>query len=234
MEGVSKNKKVARICRSTRAFLIPVLACIVFGFLAIPQKAQVTLPIVVGNTSDTVVAGACLPSTQGGNPADCSLRGAILQANAGSSNSIIRFEIPASDPSCSAGLCVIELTSALSDIIHPLSIVGPGADKLFVTPATGVNVRIFHVTTTGTVSISDLTIFGGRAPGGNGAGILKTGTGILNVTNTLLINNIADFDAGVLYGGAGTVNVTNSTFRDNRAGANGGTGAGGGGIVVVG
>jgi hypothetical protein len=206
----------------------------VFGFLANPQNAQITIPIIVGNTSDTLIAGACV---QGGDTFNCSLRGAIEQANAGSSNSIIRFGIPSYDPFCSAGVCTINLTRALPAITQPASIVGPGADKLIVKPATGVNARIFHVATAGTVSISDITISDGKArngdpAGGNGAGILKIGTGVLNLTNTVLNNNVADFDSGGIYGGGGTVNVTNSTLTNNRAGANGGTGAGGGGIAA--
>ena len=98
--------------RNKLSVIIAVLVCVVFGLLALPQKAQVTIPIIVGNTADTVVPGAC---TQSGNPANCSLRGAIEQANVGSSNSIIRFEIPDSNPSCSAGVCTINLTSALPE-----------------------------------------------------------------------------------------------------------------------
>ena len=216
--------------RNRRAVIISLVACVVFGFFAGPQKAQITIPIFVGNTSDIVVPAAC---AQGGNTANCSLRGAIEQANASPSNSIIRFAIPASDPFCSGtGNCTIKLLSALPSITEPASIIGPGADKLTVARFTADDYRVFAVTSSGTVSISGLTIAGGATS--VGGGILHAGFGgTLNVTSCWLVGNnaigtpISSFGGGIANQAGGTVNVVNSVISGGRSFGESGTGGGG-------
>lgn len=183
-----------------------------FFFFSTSLNAQITLPIIVGNTSDTVVAGAC---TQSGNAADCSLRGAIHQANAGSSNSVIRFGL-----SCPGGACTIFLTGALPTITAPLSIVGPGVDKLTVRPTPGGQFNILSVNAPGSsVTITGLTISNGVSAGGSGG--ISNAFGTLNVINCTISGNQAVTVAGGI-GNNDTLNVVNSTITGNQAGAGGG------------
>ena len=219
LERRTRERRVAKISLLTSGFLIAVLVCVACSllFFPLPQSAQITIPIFVGNTSDTIVAGAC---TQMGNPANCSLRGAIHQANAGSSNSVIRFSIPASDPSCSAGVCTINLTASLPTITSPVSIVGPGPDKLTVRPVTGGQFNILAINATGSsVSISGLTISNAISPGGSGG--IANGNGTLTVTNCVISGNQATTTGGGISNGD-TLNIVNSTISNNQAQTGGG------------
>ena len=117
-------------------FIVSIFAC----FLPNEAHAQITFPLHVTTTSDAVVAGACVAGMI--NPG-CSLRGAIQAADGTPSLDIIYFNIPASDPTCSAGVCTINLTQSLPEIHTGMVISGPGADKLTVKAATGVQIRIF-------------------------------------------------------------------------------------------
>ena len=93
--------------------------------------------LAVDTTSDDVSLTACTAA-----PADCSLRGAIAAANVLAGADAIEFNIPTSDPGCSAvtGICRIEVASSLS-ISEGLTIDGytqPGAQPNSI-PAPGAN-----------------------------------------------------------------------------------------------
>src|SRR5688572_17547617 len=120
---------------------------------------------VVNTTSDAIVAGACQNGLAG-----CSLRGAIQEANTNPNADDITFAIPASDPGCSAGVCTITIASVLPNISTSIGITGPGFGKLIVRAATGtVSVNIFSVSTTGTLTLTGLTISDGSNAGSGGA-----------------------------------------------------------------
>ncbi len=222
LERRTREKKVARISPLTSTFLIAVLFGVVSSllFFPIPQKAQITFPMYVNTTSDNVVAGAC---QAGVNNPGCSLRGAIMKANEGSSADVIFIGIPASDPFCAAGVCTINLTQALPDIEASVTINGPGADKLIVKPATGVNVRIFFVTATGTVGISGITMSNGVLLGGSGGGIWN-GNGTLTITNSTISGNRSNGGSGGGILNLGTLNINNCTISGNEAGGTRGGG----------
>ena len=55
----------------------------------------------------------------------CTLRAAIMEANAHAGDDGIEFGIPESDPNCVDGNCTINLTQALPDLSTVMSIVGP-------------------------------------------------------------------------------------------------------------
>ena len=170
--------------------IITVLVSVVSScvFFVTPLKAQLVFPLIVNTTSDTVVAGAC----QQGNPQPgCSLRGAIQRANEAANNDLIIIAIPeSSDPNCVAGVCTINLTGLLPNISGPVSITGPGADKLTVRRNTGGNYGVFiALTTIGSVNFSGLTISNGVVS--SGGGIFHSGSGTVNVTNCTLSNNTA-------------------------------------------
>ena len=130
----------------------------------------------------------------------------------------------------------INLTGALPNLAHNISIDGPGAAQLIVRRDTGGSYGIFAVGSGATVSISGLSITNGyvaefRAVGG---GIDNAGT--LTVSNCTISGNIAlgavAGSAGVGYGGGianfGTLTLSNSTVAGNDA--RGAGEAGGGGI----
>ena len=216
--------------RSRLSVITAVLTSIVlsFLFLVIPLRAQFVRVYVVKNPGDTVVAGACGNGT-GNSTADCSLRGAILAANAIGSGTI-SFAIP------TCQVCVINLASALPDLsANNTFINGPGVDRLIVRrTGAGGNYRIFNVTAMGTVGISGMTITNGFLTSGNGGGIANA-LGTLNVSNSTIRSN--QVSAGSLGGGianiGGTLNVTNCLINSNRAGSGGNIFNGSGGTLTV-
>jgi hypothetical protein len=209
---------LARDSFGRRRFPAFLVALIGFGLFVSPAKTQIAFLYTVNATSDAVVSGAC-----SGNSAGCSLRGAIQAANA-VSDSVIQFAIPATDPNCVAGVCTINLSSALPDIGGPnnssinVSIEGPGADKLIVRAITGANTRIFNVTSVGTTTFFQLTIRDGHVGSLNGAGIQTAANGIINVTNCAIIHNISDSGlGGGIRSGGSNLTLTNCTFSENSA-----------------
>ena len=165
-----------------------------------------------------------------------SLRDAILMSNASSSANTITFA-----PGLSGS---ITLTTGQLEIAGNVTIVGPGASSLTVS---GNNQsRVFQVDAGVIVSISGLTITGGRAPdgamgvpatyvngqftyggpggaGGDGGGIYNLGT--LTVSGDFISGNSAGTGGA---GGAGLTipNPTRPTFIQGGAGGMGGRGAG--------
>ena len=108
------------------------------GDLTATAAAQVgNAPLVVDTTADASLT-ACTAA-----PGDCSLRGAITTANAGSATDTIVFSIPSSDPGCVAatGVCQIApLTGLPSITTGELNLDGytqPGAVPNSNTPAQG-------------------------------------------------------------------------------------------------
>jgi len=191
---------------------------------------------------------------------DCTLREAIGAANTTAGNCVITFSIPTSDPGYGSGVWTITLGSALPDLhtsngASNLSISGPGADKLTVQRILAYgsyldpHYRIFNVTTSGTVSISGITIHHGGIFSPTdylGAGIQNYNAGIVNLTNCVFTNNRADryFDSqnnpgphalgGALANRAGgTINITSCTLDDNSADYGGGIYNSGNGTVNV-
>jgi hypothetical protein len=178
---------------------------------------------VVNTTSDTVTAGAC----EGGLP-NCSLRGAIEAADNHAGTDTISFNIPDTDPACSAvNTCSIGLTSALPPLNTNMYIVGPGADKLTVVKFSGPSFRILFVVNS-IVEISNLTLAGGSDTG-DGGGIWSSGS-TLTVTNCFINGNSAGgIGGGIAASNGGTLNLIGSTVSGNT-----GTGPFGGGIANFG
>ena len=160
-----------------------------------------------------------------------SLRQAILNANANPGADTIAFGAKVQG--------TISLTGGQLSITADLSIVGPGADRLTVS---GNNAsRVFDVSNSATVTITDLTVangatFGGLGGGGifneAGATLTLTDTSLNNNTTTAASNTVDVFGGGLLN--EGTAIVVSSTFSGNQAlGGGGGSffgGSVGGGI----
>jgi large repetitive protein len=123
-------------------------------------------------------------------------------------NGTVNFSVP--DDS------TITLASEIA-IAKNMSIVGP-ANRTTVSGG-GTN-RVFNVSST-TVSISNLTISGGKVTAANGAGLLNSG-GTVTLTDMLFTGNTAvNGGGGALASLGGTLNVYNSTIDGNTA-TNGG------------
>ena len=158
----------------------------------------------------------------------CTLRAAIQEVDARNNGGDgISFSIPSTDPGCSNSVCDIALVQSLPAISVAVAISGPGANVLFIDGGgSPFGVRVFNVTTSGTVSISGVRITSGVAPSNqNGGGIQNVNAGTVNVTNCLITRNTAGAGGGTNHGGgggifnagSGTVNVTNCTFEFNQA-----------------
>lgn len=155
---------------------------------------------VVDTTSDSAGLSAC---TAGAN--DCSLRGAINNANAGGTTSTIQF-----DAGFFASPRTIALASDLPAVTTTLAIDGPGSGLLTVD---GQNAhRPFHVLSGADLTVTAMTMAHGASD--KGAAVLNNGT--LSVTRCLIADNTASVSGGGLYSSPGTtLTVRDSTFSGN-------------------
>jgi CSLREA domain-containing protein len=130
------------------------------------------------------------------------------------------------------------------DITSAITIQGNGATiersttvpcNLNGTAATG-EFRIFEVTSSGTLTLQNVTVRNGCADGTFphffGGGIFNTG-GIVTVTNSTISGNRAIEDGGGIWNDGGTVTVTNSTISSNSAGGSGGIWNDGGTVTIT-
>src|SRR6476659_9272892 len=151
---------------------------------SVSPPQQVAGRIFIVNTTNDgvdVAPGDGLCDTDINTPGEqCSLRAAIIEANASPGDDAIRFELPPSDPGCHmiSNQCVIRFSNALPDISSNIEFDGPGAKLLQILPT---SVRGFRITSFGTVTFSSLTINGGFAAGtGVGGDILNLNGGTVN------------------------------------------------------
>jgi len=171
-------------------------------------SAAVYIPTKTADTAD----GAC--------DSDCSLREAILAANAHSGDDVILLH---------AGTYVLSIAGGLA-IQDDLVILGDGASRTIIDGG-GID-RIFQIPGGVTAEIRDVTLRNGRAPGAGGA-ILNAGD--LTVLRSVLSGNSsvagsagAGFGGAILTNGLGSsLTLTDSTIASNTA-------QGGGGGLAVG
>jgi hypothetical protein len=152
-----------------------------------------------------------------------SLRSAIEQANLEPGQDTIDF--------APAVTGTITLLSPLPDLSTDIILSGPGASALTVARSTAPgtpNFRILTVTSGVEVTISGLTITGGRDDSTGGGGIDNSGT--LTVTNSTVSGNSAIQaslgGAGAGIFNSGTLTVANSTVSGNGGGLGGSIGGG--------
>jgi len=179
-------------------------------FFAAPAGAVVANTYYVGTTVDdngTVPAATCE------NPANttCALRDAIANANSdgAGSNDTILFSVPS--PSVNT---LNPLTGGL-DISDTgtLTITGHGESNTTISGANGTQVFFINA---GPVTMSGLTITGGRS-NGPGGGIEVDS--VLTMTNVAVTGNVAagsNARGGGIYSD-GTLNVTGSNLSGNSA-----------------
>lgn len=142
----------------------------------------------------------------------CTLRAAIQEANALPGDETITFS-----PHLAGE---ITLLTELPPLGSNVTIVGTGAKNLSIkrsTEQTTANFRIFTVASGANVTISGLTMTGGKAE--QGGAIYSSGT--LTLNECYIKNNNSTGRGGGLYLADGTVNITACTFSGNTAGASG-------------
>jgi uncharacterized repeat protein (TIGR01451 family) len=199
--------------RGRRCLPTAVLATLVL-LLGAGQAAQAQ--IVVTRTDD-VVPPVC------NSGVDCSLRGAVLQANANAGADTITFAalsgtytltIAGADDTADAG----DL-----DITGDLTIQGTGASQTIIQAGPALGDRVFDVgpTSAVTVTFEGITIQGGNAV--NGGGIYSSNPSDITVTNSIITNNIASVaGAGISAENDTRLTLANTTVSDNTATVNGG------------
>lgn len=146
--------------------------------------------------------------TNGNDSGPGSLRQAINDVHAGGT---IAFDLP-------AYVVGIVLTSGELVISKSMTIKGPGAQELFVSGNNSS--RVFHISS-GTVTISGLTISGGeeRAAFAKGGGIANYGT--LTLREVIIKSNLAS--GAIEMQGSGVLTLEATHLTNNLAVAGGGT-----------
>jgi len=134
-----------------------------------------------------------------------SLRQALVDANDGDTI----------DATGISGVITLTTGELLGD--KSVTINGAGADLLAVDGNAAS--AVFHVTSIGPVTISDLTIR--NAQGGFGGGILNGAGATLTITDSTLSGNTAGFGGGTYN--TGTLTIVNSTVSGNTASEGAGT-----------
>jgi predicted outer membrane repeat protein len=181
--------------------------------------------------SASAEAQACLDDV----PNDCTLRGAILAANAGVARAAaaglaggVLIELPAGEYTLS--LVGDDNNSAAGDldiILVDLTIRGAGVGATIIqagpTPGSGID-RIFNIHSA-SLTLENLTARHGQArsdPFSYGGGVVSFWFSTLTLNNVLLTDNIGRQGGGAIFGGNGHVIINNSTLSNNQASGFGG------------
>src|SRR5262245_43382727 len=143
-----------------------------------------------------------------------SLRAALTSANATAVADTIDF-----DATFFSTPRTITLATVLPTISQDVSIVGPGASNLTITANNVAGNRDFLVSIDGkigNVSLSGMTLSGGRAPADQIGGAIFTDEA-LTITNCVISGNTAAAGAGVGTATYGLLTIRNSTISGNTA-----------------
>ncbi len=220
--------------------LLPALICAGIPILAVagtPVPRTVSVTFTVNSVADSVDVnpgnGICQDAS-----GQCSLRAAIMEANALAGPDTIVF-----DPITDGQPQLLQLHGAGEDaaatgdldITEGLTITGNGTDKTIIDGDAADRVFDIHPASgTITVEIDDLTVQNGNGVI-NGGGIrLQNSTLVLN--GDLIEKNETSNISGTSYGGGiyatnGTLTLDHATVKDNSVAAS--ARAGGGGITAV-
>lgn len=174
--------------------------------------------LTVDTTSDNAALSACTPAAN-----DCSLRGAIIAANA-TSGTIISLAAGTYSLTIAGAGEQLAATGDLDVRGNNTSIVGAGAGTTIIQQTT--NDRVLDVNPTNAASfnfdISGVTITGGSLASSSGTGMLCGGAGsVVTVTNCVFTGNtntgvfLANGGAIAYVGNAGSMTVLGSTFSNN-------------------
>lgn len=206
--------------RFSSQIVLRAAACLVTLFIFTTAANAATY--TVDTTADNAALTTCSPAAN-----DCSLRGAVDNANLPtSSNDTIDFAIPATDPNCPGGVCTITLNDHLViSITGALTITNStGAGNLLISG--NMTSRVFFVFGRSNLTLNGLTVTKGDATGvfasienGRGGAIANFGT--LTLTDCIVSGSTASLNGGGIYN-TGTAALTNSTVTGSTATQNGG------------
>ena len=218
-------KTRAKTMRKLSLLLLAAMA--LAAVLAVPP-AQADTTFVVDRADDDASATACTAAAAN----DCSLRGAIMAANAASGADAV--EVPAGNYTLTIN-GPREQASATGDldITQSLTIEGAGAGSTTVAGGAGFDDRIFHNQPQASTSISGLTITGGAVSGNDGyfsgGGILNGDEGgrflrgaVLTVSESTISGNKTVGDGGGIYSVNADLTVRGSTISGNTSFSGGG------------
>jgi hypothetical protein len=204
------------------------------GAIVVSSASTATVTIVENqtkiytvNTDNNATDGLC-------NAAHCSLREALVSADATASADEIRF-----DPTFFSQPRTIALEESFNYIKEDVAITGAGANRLTIQPGrlfiTNADVTLSGMTidgtasfdgieNTGTLNLTNVVVKdgGGFSLFGFDGSIVNNG-GILTVTNSLITNNQGTGTSGGIYNkNGGVAHLTNSTISGNRTDSTGG------------
>jgi predicted outer membrane repeat protein len=194
--------------------------------LAFSGAAQAATTYTVGSNADTNGASDCTTATN----TDCTLRQAIMDANANSGADTIVFASSLSGQTITMG-------ADPQTITDPVSIQGPGAAQLTVNGDGDYSAFYVDMANAGDpVAISGLTMTNGYKAG--------NGAAVFNNNADLMLSNVAVTDSytalaaptayvgGGIYSNGGSLTIDHSTVSGNHAYYGGGVGAGGGDVTI--
>lgn len=164
------------------------------------------------NTTNDTSDGVCAPI-------DCSLRDAIIEANASPGADTIT--LPAGTYKLVlAGPDENQSATGDLDILESVTINGAGAGQTIIQGDTGWADRILQVVVPGAVvAIKDVTIEAGKSGAARGGGVYNQGT--LTLVNSVVRGNTTAADGGGLASD-GALTLVDSTVSGNTAGGSGG------------
>jgi hypothetical protein len=220
------------IAGSLLVLALPTRAAPAATLPAMAPAATTALTFTVNTNLDGVFPGACAGNT----PGECTLREAVLEANANPGSTVL---LPGLLPIQNYRLTITQTgtyngTSGALYVNADMSIVGrPSVGRSVVIDGSGANDRVFLINNGVTASISNVTIRHGIAP--DGGGVYNAGT--LTLANSTVFSNTAIGGAvsgGGLYN-AGALTLMNSAVISNTAGGLGGGGIsnGSGGTLIL-
>jgi CSLREA domain-containing protein len=210
----------------------------------VPRLALAVLcAVLLGKNAraDSFIVTKEADTRDGACDSDCSLREAIIAANANPASDTI--DVP-------AGTYVLTLAGAaedaaatgdldITDTSGELRLTGAGADVAII-DANTID-RVFHILPGATVIISGLTVRGGKVsddadpeaerPSVSGGGILNLGT--LTIIDSTLSGNRANDGGGIYSGDGSTVTIQHSTVMDNTVLNDGGGIVNGGNLTIT-
>jgi CSLREA domain-containing protein len=210
--------------RATRHVLKVSVAGFGLGLALLIAPSPATAANLVVNTLSDGTPNGCTTDPNG-----CTLREAIIDANAAAGADTITFSVTGT----------IELSNDSLPLTTAMTITGPGplASDLKVRPAAGLTKPLFSVDNpAGTeVTIARLEISGARAAAFSGGGVSAGGDGSLVLDSVRVFDNTAASGGGVHIisspTGDGSATIRNSTFEANHA--DNGAGGGFGGALMV-
>ncbi|MBI3170637.1 MAG: sortase [Chloroflexi bacterium] len=208
--------------------ILSVAAVLALTFSTLGTAPARAAGIVVNGNADDTLANLALNST-------CDLREAITAANTDSAVGQCPAGSGADTITFAANYTITLVGSQLPAVTGVVTITGNGASNTIVQASTcdptvgfgggcGINYRVFEVTSTGNLTLNDISVKHGQPSFSNGSGIYNAGT--LTVNAGYIADNFSDHaNGGGIYNGVNATATLNDTIiHSNLSAENSGTG----------